>query len=182
MATLKSVVEKWDLLPSKTRNGKLAKAMAKTIVLKLVGVFGKNFLKSMGEARFLRDMYGYVKDKQINYIKYEDEVWEYQPKIKHYHPDFKIKIGHSIHFVEYKGKMTGPIRSKMRDIKRCNPDKHLILVFERGRNKLTSKKNSITYMDWAKRNGIPAFNTQDSDWCKQLIGYLKENSLLIKEV
>jgi len=96
MATLKSVVEKWDLLPSKTRNGKLAKAMAKTVVLKLAGVFGKNFLKSMGEAKFLKSMYECVKDKQINSIKYEDEIWEYQPKMKHYHPDFKIKVGHSL--------------------------------------------------------------------------------------
>jgi len=37
-------------------------------------------------------------------------------------------------------------------------------------------------MDWSKRNGVPAFNIQDHDWRDQLVSYLIENSVLIKEV
>lgn len=179
MATLKKVLEEWDLLPSKKRNGRLAKEMAKTIVLKVAGVFGKNFLKSMGEARFLKDIRDSIRAKKLNSVRYEAETWEYQPEIKHYTPDFKVKVGHSYHYIEYKGKMTQQIRNKIRDIIRCNPDKSFILVFERGKNKLTGKKNSITYMTWAKRNKIPAFNMQDSDYKKKLIEYLHENSILV---
>ena len=182
MATLKSVFEKWDFMPSKTRTGELAKALAKTIVLKACNVEGKHFLKSMGEARFLSGMLHWVKKKRLNFIKYEPEVWEYQPEVKHYIPDFKIKVGTSVHYVEYKGAMVKDTRTKMRDVKRCNPDKSIILVFERGKNKLSPKPKSITYMKWAERNGFPAFNTQDSDWDEQLTKWLIDNSILIKEV
>ena len=179
MATLKSVVNKWNLLPSKKRNGRLARAMAKTIILKAANVSGKRYLKSMGEAKFLNTMWN-KKKQNFNGIKYEDEVWEYQPKVKHYHVDFKFIVGNSVHYIEYKGKLNGAGRTKLRDIKRCNPEKSLILVFERGGNKLSSKPGSLTYMKWAEQQGFPAFDTQQSGWEKELIKYLKENSDLIK--
>lgn len=181
MARLKSVLEKWDLLPSKKRSGRLAKKMAKTVILKSAGVFGKKYLKSMGEARFLQFTQDCITHKRINVVKYEAEKWLYRPKTKTYNPDFRLKVGYTYHTVEYKGKMNGPVRTKLKDIKRCNPGKSLILVFERGNNKLNSKSKT-TYMQWAERYGFPAFNTQDSEWKKQLVTYLLDNSELIKEV
>jgi len=179
MATLQSVVKKWELLSSKVRNGRLAKAMAKTIVLKAAGICGKKYLKSMGEAKFLYVMWKAKSQKHFNSVYYEDEIWKYQPKEKTYHPDFTLRVGYSIHTIEYKGKMDGKTRTKMKDIKRCNPIRSLIMVFERGRNKI-SPRSKTTYMAWAKQNGFPAFDVQDKYWKRDLLIYLKENSQLIK--
>jgi len=181
MARLKSVLEKWDLLPSKKRSGRLAKKMAKTIILKVAGVFGKHFLKSMGEARFLNNLQKLVVDKKINRVGYEIEKWKYKPKERTYIPDFKIKVGETNHTIEYKGRMSGATRTKLKDIVRCNPTKSFILVFERGNNKL-SKSSKTTYMEWAERYGFPAFNTQDPGYMKDLETYLLKNSQLIKEI
>jgi len=178
MATLKAVVEEWMYLPSKKRSRKLAREMAKSVVLKVVGLDGVKYLKSMGEANFLYKMLKKKKDN-FNNLKYESDVWKYQAKPRKYHPDFRIKIDQTYHWIEYKGEMAGPIRTKLKDIKRCNPEKSLILVFERGLNKL-SAKSKMTYMEWAKLCGFPAFDTQDSAWVNQLLYYLKLNSKLNK--
>ena len=61
MATLRNVINQWDMMPSKNRTRKKAREMAKTIVHKVAGVFGKKYLKSIGEARFLDTM---LKNKQ----------------------------------------------------------------------------------------------------------------------
>ena len=180
MATLNSVVKKWQLIPSTQRSLKLARAMAKSIVLKMCGISGKKYLKSMGEAVFLWNMLD-MKKNNFNNIKYEQDIWEYTFKVKHYHPDFKIKVGNTYHWIEYKGKMVGPTRTKLIAIKRCNPDKSLILVFERGKNKLSSKSKT-TYMEWAEQQGFPAFDTKDIHWKRDLIEYLKNNSKLLKGV
>ena len=178
MATLNSVVKKWQFLPSKNRSLRLARDMAKSVVLKFCGIEGKKYLKSMGEAIFLWSM---LKEKKNNFhsIKYEQDTLEYTLNPKKYHPDFKVKVGNSYHWIEYKGKMVGPTRTKMIAVKRCHPEKSIIMVFERGKNKL-SPKSKTTYMQWAKQQGFPAFDTKDYGWQKELINYLKNNSELIK--
>jgi len=180
MATLNSIVKKWELLPSKQRSLKLARDMAKSVVLKMCDIGGKKYLKSMGEAVFLYGMLG-VKKNNFNNIKYEKDVLKYTLKVKSYHPDFKIKVGNSYHWIEYKGKMVGPTRTKMQAVKRCHPEKSIIMVFERGKNRL-SPRSKTTYMEWAEQQGFPAFDTKDSNWKRYLIKYLKDNSQLIKEV
>lgn len=133
-----TVMARWNKIPDKKRNSKIAKEMAK-----LAG------MKSMGEVRCAADM-----DAKGVPWRYETEVLEYQHKVQHYTPDFILYENDNI-LIEYKGKMTDQVRKKLIAIKNCNPNRQICLVFEKPNNKISSSKNAWKYWQWSERNGFP---------------------------
>jgi len=132
-----TVMARWNKIPEKQRNSKIAKEMAR-----LVG------MKSMGEVRCAADM-----DAKGVSWRYETEVLEYQHKVQEYTPDFTLYENDDI-LIEYKGKMTDQVRKKLIAIKNCNPDRQICLVFEKPNNKISSRKNAWKYWQWSERNGF----------------------------
>jgi predicted nuclease of restriction endonuclease-like RecB superfamily len=122
-------------------------------------------MKSMGEVRCAADM----DDKKIPYV-YEQDILPYVVEAN-YNPDFTVmmrtKAGVPV-YIEYKGKMTQPVRSKMAAVKKCHPEKRICLVFERAENKLSSKPNSMRYWRWAELNGFPwSEHYMKIEWLKE---------------
>ena len=68
---------------------------------------------------------------------------------KDYLPDFVLKNGI---FLELKGKFTSQMRTKMKEVFDANPGIDLRMVFMYD-NWLT-KKHTMRYSDWCKKNGI----------------------------
>jgi hypothetical protein len=130
-------MEKWDKIPEKERNSGVAKRTAK-----LAG------MKSMGEVRCAADM-----DRRGIPYHYEVERLTYIFKPAKYTPDFTLYENDHI-LIEYKGKMTNQVRKKLLAIRDCNPNRTICLVFEKPNNKLSSRKNSMRYWQWAERNGF----------------------------
>lgn len=133
----------WEKLPTKQRTGKLAKQYAKKVGM-----------KSMGEVKCACVLSALKRQKKIKKYDYESEKWVYQFDPQKYTPDFPtITKNKDTVCIEYKGKMTDATRKKLRYIKKCNPDKRLVIVFERAVNKL--KRGSPTsYGKWASDNGF----------------------------
>lgn len=105
-------------------------------------------MRSIGEVRCAADMDA----KGIKYA-YEHEKLNYTIEAT-YTPDFTILDSEDM-LLEYKGKMTAETRKKIRAIIRCNPERKFALVFERSKNKLSSRPNSLRYWEWANRYDIP---------------------------
>lgn len=143
-----TVWRKWEKIPVKKRNTRLAREMAKECGM-----------RSMGEVRFAADL----DKRKIKYV-YEPETWEYQHKVQHYTPDFWLPEYEF--FVEYKGKLTDQIRSKMLRVKDCNPDKDIRMVFERAANRIR-KGSPTTYDKWAAQKGFPwSEHYIDDEWLR----------------
>jgi hypothetical protein len=120
---------------------------------KITGKDAKRFakmagMKSMGEVRCAADM----DDRKIKY-NYEQDKIPYVIKAT-YNPDFTLYKDDDM-LIEYKGKMTQTVRTKMAAIKKCNPDLRICMVFEKPNNKLSSKPNSMRYWRWAELHGFP---------------------------
>lgn len=98
----------------------------------------------------------YLDKKKIKY-EYETVKLEYTaPETKHsYTPDFIIDRGKKLGklFVEVKGRWTAQDRKKMVQVKECNPDKDIRIIFMID-NPIT-KKSKTTYTMWAEKRGIP---------------------------
>lgn len=86
-------------------------------------------------------------------VNYEDEesVMQY---VSDYSPDFTFekKAGGKM-YIEAKGRFDKTMQTKMRKVKRDNPDADIRFVFQ-ANNKIKGTKSR--YMDWAKRNKFPA--------------------------
>jgi hypothetical protein len=135
--TPRQVMTKWNKIPEKKRNSRMAKQMAKSCGM-----------RSIGEVRCAADMIS----RGIKYA-YESETWEYQVEPQNYTPDFTILDTDNLR-IEYKGKMTAQTRKKMIAVKKCHPDKRVCIVFEKPNNKLSARPNSQRYWQWAEKNGF----------------------------
>ena len=136
--TPKQVMKKWNAIPQKNRNSRMAKTYAK-----MAG------MRSMGEVRCAADMI----EKDINYL-YEERILTYQHEPQKYTPDFVIESSGHTTIIEYKGKMTNETRKKLLSIQRCNPTARICLVFEKPNNKIR-KGSKTTYWKWAEKNNFP---------------------------
>jgi hypothetical protein len=103
-------------------------------------------MKSIGEVRCAADM----DEKGIKWY-YEAEILPYRYEEQKYTPDFTLFENDDL-LIEYKGKMTKETRKKLQAVKACNPHRKVCLVFEKPNNKLSSRKNSWRYWQWAERN------------------------------
>jgi len=107
-------------------------------------------MRSVGEVRCAADM-----DKRRLGYQYESIKLNYTINAT-YTPDFVTTLPDgSLLVIEYKGKMVSQTRTKIRAIIESNPRIHLCLVFERSNNKLSPRKNSMKYWEWANRYHIP---------------------------
>jgi hypothetical protein len=107
-------------------------------------------MRSIGEVRCAADM----EKRGIKY-KYEPfKMWyTYAPKDHYYTPDFTVQVNDRL-ILEYKGKMTKGTRDKLVAIKESNPGKRICIIFEKPNNKLSSRKNSWRYWEWAEKMGF----------------------------
>lgn len=85
-------------------------------------------------------------------VEYEGETFEYTATHK-YTPDFVITLPDgSKRYVETKGYLRPQDMSKLKDVKKSNPDKDLRIVFAKD-NKLKAKAK-FRYSDWAFKHGF----------------------------
>ena len=153
------VMKKWEAIPQKKRNSRMAKEYAK-----LAG------MRSIGEVRCAADM----KRRRVKY-EYESTTLAYQHEPQKYTPDFVIEKSVSKHvdkivsdyiFIEYKGKMTNETRKKLLSIQRCNPTQRICMVFEKPNNKIR-KGSKTKYWQWAEKNNFPwSEHYVKSEWLK----------------
>lgn len=74
--------------------------------------------------------------------------------VKNYLPDFVLVFPNGrIMYIEVKGWFPSTDRSKMRAVKRCNPDLDIRLVF--GANNKLHKNTDTRYGDWCDKHGFP---------------------------
>ena len=140
------VITEWEKLPKKKRSARLGREFAK-----------KAGMRSMGEVYCAADM-----DRQKIPYEYEPDKLRYTIDAT-YTPDFLVKIGDV--YVEFKGKMVGTTRTKIRAIIRSNPQIRYCMVFQRANNKLSSKSKSLQYWQWCERYKIPwAEGTIKKEW------------------
>lgn len=108
--------------------------------------------------------------------EYETEIleWEYA-MTKKYKPDFILaKKDGSKMYIEAKGRFFPQDRTKMKRVKLKNPDKDIRFIFLDGKTTLGGK-SVTTYMDWAEKNGFPAYDCKRQDphlppeWIEELI-------------
>jgi hypothetical protein len=92
---------------------------------------------------------------------YERDTFSYQHKPQKYTVDFTIRKPSGVKvYYEYKGKLDGPTRKKLRAIKESNPDLDLRLVFEKPNNKLY-RGAKMRYWEWAERYGFIWYDCRD---------------------
>lgn len=148
------ILKTWDKLPKRQRTKAGARRLAKTIGL-----------RSLGEVRFATHL-----DKTRVKYEYEPERIPWTPPERYYTPDFRIKKrkrGSGYMYIEYKGKFTGPDRTKILKVKAQHPDLDLRMIFERATNKL-SRVSKTTYAMWCDKHGIPWAETEmPTDWRKE---------------
>jgi hypothetical protein len=128
----------------------------------LAGTMG---YRSMSEVRFAARL----NDADIPF-GYETEILKYQYNPQKYVVDFTLEIDntHKI-LLEYKGKLDGPSRKKMRAVKAANPDMDIRFVFEKPNNKLY-KGAKLRYWEWAERYGFKWYDAiKDIDTIKRHI-------------
>lgn len=81
-----------------------------------------------------------------------------------YIPDFKLPSGI---IIEAKGRLTQEDRSKMRLVKKQNPELDIRFVFSRSSARL-SKTSKTTYAVWCEKYGFPyADKVIPNDWLKE---------------
>lgn len=71
--------------------------------------------------------------------------------VSRYTPDFILPNGI---LVESKGYLTAEDRGKMLLVVQCNPEVDIRFLFQRGGKRITKNPNSMTYEEWAERNGF----------------------------
>ena len=143
LLTPKATMKIWDDLVEEMKPKRPGGRKAKEIA-KLAG------MRSIGEVRCAADM----KSKKLHYAY---EHIKLNAVIKStYTPDFVTTLDDgSLLVIEYKGKMVGTTRSKIKAILETNPDIHFCMVFERSANKLSARPASMKYFEWANKLNIP---------------------------
>lgn len=111
--------------------------------------------RSMSEVRFA----ALLKRNGIPF-KYEEDTLTYQYAPQKYTADFQIAQGNTKILLEYKGKLDGPTRKKMRAVKKSNPDVDLRIVFEKPNNKLYHG-SKMRYWQWAERYGFKWYDYRE---------------------
>lgn len=101
-------------------------------------------LKSMLEVRTK----AWLEEHDIPH-SYESQRWTYQYAPQTYKPDFNVPD----FVIECKGKLTREVRKKLLAIIKSNPDKKLVLVFEKPNNKI-DRGSKTTYAGWATKHNI----------------------------
>lgn len=83
-----------------------------------------------------------------------------------YTPDFRINRGQRTFFIEVKGYLDGPDRTKLRAIKAQYPDLDIRIVFQRD-NPIKGTKNKTRYSEWARKYGfVYSVGSVPSEWFK----------------
>lgn len=166
--TPRQVIKLWESLPTtkkqakkeglkEWRTGRLAKVYAKKVSPKYAN---GSFFHSMGEVYLAETLRKLKAKKKIKGYTYEPEVLHYQYEPQEYTPDFKvILVNKDVIFLEYKGILDYETQKKMKAVKRCNPDKEVYLIFERGNNKIR-KGSKTTYLKWATKQGFKCSNNE----------------------
>ncbi len=97
-------------------------------------------------------------EHKIHYVKPEP--------YRVYTPDFLVeRTDGTSFFIETKGYFRPEHRTKMRHVKRCNPDLDIRIIFQK--NIVINKKTGFDYLQWAERNGFPcAIGTIPKEWLK----------------
>jgi hypothetical protein len=87
---------------------------------------------------------------------YESEKLRYTKPAtqKLYTPDFVLRSGARVIYVEAKGYFPSADRTKMLAVKASNPDLDIRLLFQRATNTLR-KTSTTSYAAWAERHGFP---------------------------
>ncbi len=95
-------------------------------------------------------------DSRINYVRPEPQ--------RVYTPDFTIvRANGSQLYIETKGYFRAEHRTKMRHVKRCNPNLDIRIIFQK--NLMINKKTGFSYCKWAKKNSFPcAVGTIPKEW------------------
>lgn len=94
-------------------------------------------------------------DKSKMHWQYEPMSVDWQPPVSTYTPDFVVTMPDgTAQYVEVKGFLDVGSRIKMLCVKEQYPDLDIAFLFMRGNNRLTKAKNSLTYTEWAKKNGF----------------------------
>ena len=118
--------------------------------------------------------YDFAKQLRKQRVKFGYETKKFpftQPaKERTYTPDFEL-LGSGT-FVECKGKLDVDTRYKLQWVKEVYPDLRLVLVFQKGRNKIR-KGSATSYMDWAAKNGFEAYDWETD---KKTIEKIKEEN------
>jgi hypothetical protein len=84
-----------------------------------------------------------------------------------YTPDFRIttKAGR-VWYIEVKGYLDGPDRTKLRTVRKQHPGLDIRLVFQRD-NVIKGTKNKTRYSEWAKKNGfVYSIGSVPKEWLK----------------
>jgi hypothetical protein len=93
----------------------------------------------------------------INYVKPEPQ--------RVYTPDFIVCKDNKLMFIETKGYFRPEHRTKMRHVKKCNPELDIRIIFQR--NQFINKSTGYDYCKWAERNNFPcAIGTLPKEWLK----------------
>lgn len=135
----KQILKQWNDIPSSRRTGRLAKQHAY-----------RCGMKSMAEVEFAV----FLQDCRKR-AKYEPDRLPYT---LYYIPDFKVK---DVYF-EVKGKMTPDMWTKMKAVKLTNPEKRIIIVFVRGKNKIRAGSKT-TYVEKAEKLGYEVFSVENEE-------------------
>jgi hypothetical protein len=145
-----TVMRKWRKLPNGSKNSHTARTLAK-----------EAGMKSMAEV----DVAERLTRAKLPYA-YEPETWKYQYDPQEYTPDFQV--GNV--FIEVKGKATSDTRKKMLAVQKHNPDKHIVIVFLKGNNKIR-KGSKTTYLQWFRKHGFICFDFTELN---KLMDYIRE--------
>lgn len=87
-----------------------------------------------------------------------------------YTPDFKVAGAKGEFFIEAKGYLDGPNRTKLRAIRKQHPDLDIRLVFQRD-NRIPGTKEKTRYSAWAAKYGFKfAIGKIPEAWIKEAKG------------
>ncbi len=119
-------------------------------------------------SKFESDFATNLGSRKVNF-DYETEKIEYVVPRK-YCPDFILdKKDGSRMYIETKGVLDARSRTVLINVKKCNPELDIRIIFQRGSNTI-SKKSATTYLEWAKRHGFPcAEGRMPSEWKKEIV-------------
>lgn len=108
-----------------------------------------------------------LETKSLELLKKNKIPYEYEPKDKKlkyqtlptnhtYLPDVILEDGT---ILEIKGYFSAENRKKMVHIKRCHPERRIVMVFQS--NNYIRKGSKTTYLDWCRKEGIEAIMFKD---------------------
>lgn len=82
----------------------------------------------------------------------------------YYTPDFEVEGSKGTFYIEVKGYLDGPDRTKLRAVRKQHPGLDIRIVFQRN-NVIKGTKNKTRYSEWAQKNGFKfAFREIPKEW------------------